>query len=80
MAKIPQQQLEDHILNGQLHTMNSLRVDFTADEVNTMQIDRTLQKLRRKGKVKFHREGRRTIWQTVATQTASPTSTLQQTA
>lgn len=66
MAKIDQAKLEETILSGQEWTYQHLVSFFGANEKAGMQIDRTLQKLRRKGKVKFHREGRTVIWQRVS--------------
>lgn len=65
MTKIDQKQLEAHITNGGKHSYASLRSDFKADAKQSMQIDRTLQKLRRKGKIGFTRAGRTVLWQAV---------------
>lgn len=59
---IDQQSLEDRILDGQGHTYGGLCTEYSADETIAMQIDRTLQKLRRHGKIEFKRKGRVVTW------------------
>ena len=65
-AKINQTDLEDLILNsGRSWTYKGLCVNFNADPTQAMQIDRTLQKLRRKGLIAFERVGRLVHWSAI---------------
>lgn len=63
MSALNQQAIEDHILHGREVTYRGLCEYFLADEAGKMQIDRTLQKLRRNGRVTWHRVGRQIVWQ-----------------
>ena len=65
MAKINQTALEDYILVSGSNTYAMLCLHFAADETQAMQIDRTLQKLRRAGKITFERVGKKVIWSAV---------------
>ena len=66
MAKINQRDLEDLILHGaRSWTYKGLCTNFNADAVQSMQIDRTLQKLRRAGKIVFERVGKLVHWSAV---------------
>lgn len=65
MAKINQTALEDYILVSGSNTYAMLCLYFAADETQAMQIDRTLQKLRRAGKITFERVGKKVIWSAV---------------
>jgi hypothetical protein len=65
MAKLDQEQLELVITNGKQHTYRSLRALYSADHTQAMQIDRTLQKLRRHKKIAFTRNGCEVIWRAV---------------
>ena len=69
--KINQQQLEDFILGG-THTYRSICTNFNRSMETAsvrigreMQIDRTLQKLRRAGKISFVRDKQDIIWSAV---------------
>jgi nicotinamide mononucleotide adenylyltransferase len=73
MSALNQEQLEAHILNGSEHTYQTLRIDFSADERAAMQIDRTLQKLRRNKKIKMRRDGRTIYWKAIPPKPAAPT-------
>ena len=63
--KLDQRLLELHILSGREHTFASIVANYDAfhDEPKKMQIDRTLQKLRRKGLVRHWRKGQARLWQ-----------------
>lgn len=66
MAKLNQTELEDFIVNGNRSwTYKGLCEHFAADPVQSMQIDRTLQKLRRKKRIEFKRVGRHVHWSAV---------------
>ena len=71
--KLDQHELEDRILNGTRHTFADLCDFFDADETQAMQIDRTLQKLRRNGKIKMRRDGRTVYWKALP-QFVAPTA------
>ena len=65
-AKINQAELEDLILHGRRSwTYKGLCANYNADPTQAMQIDRTLQKLRRKGLVEFERVGKLVHWSAV---------------
>jgi hypothetical protein len=65
-AKINQRDLEDLILHGSRSwTYQGLCTNFNADPIQAMQIDRTLQKLRRKGLIKMERVGKLVHWSAV---------------
>ena len=72
MDKILQADLEQLIVNGRTHTYRGLCDLYCADETQKMQIDRTLQKLRRMGAIKFKRIGKNTIWERVPVAQAVP--------
>ena len=65
MAKINQQTLETLILNGGQHTYDGLCHFFGADATMQMQVDRTLQKLRKKKLIAYKRVGKSVIWSAV---------------
>lgn len=64
-VKIAQANLEATILNGSEHSYAALCSLYDADATNAMQIDRTLQKLRRKKLIAFRRDGKEVIWKKV---------------
>lgn len=66
--KLNQADLETHITNGAAHTYPGLCEQFASSEQHKMQIDRTLQKLRRKGLINFTRNGRTVVWSPVPKQ------------
>lgn len=72
MTKINQAELERIITNGEKHSYRSLREHFLADQTQAMQIDRTLQKLRRNGIIAFKRTGHIVLWQVIPTAAATP--------
>lgn len=73
MAKLNQAELETLITNGMTWTYSGLIEYYFGDQTQAMQIDRTLQKLRRAGKIAFKRSGRNVYWQAVPIQVASVT-------
>ena len=66
MSEINQIELEDNILllAGRFEgtSYHELCVRYDASPKGQMQIDRTLQKLRRRGQIKFERRGREVVW------------------
>lgn len=65
MLKLDQKVLEAVILNGNQHTYTSLCIVYQADDTQKMQIDRTLQKLRKKKLIAYKRVGKSVIWSAV---------------
>ena len=76
MAKIDQAKLEASILNSPAFTYGALCAVFQADTTMAMQIDRTLQKLRRKKLIGWKRKGQQIIWFAVPKKPAAPTAEL----
>jgi hypothetical protein len=67
MSHIDQHGLEDWILDNGPHTFRDICIHFNVwqDAIGEGQVDRTLQKLRRAGKVEWVRSGRDIIWSVV---------------
>jgi len=63
--RISPRKLEEVILNGTEHTFRSLCLAFKATDQQKMQIDRTIQKLRRNGLIKFRKDGHDFVWSSV---------------
>ena len=72
IGKILQADLEQLILNGRSHTYKGLCDLYGANETQAMQIDRTLQKLRRNGVIRYKRDGARVVWERVPVVQAQP--------
>ena len=68
--KLDQQWLEDYILAGE-RTYHDLCARHSTCPEHDMQIDRTLQKLRRKGLIRFKRRGQKIIWYPVSQEAAN---------
>lgn len=72
--RLNQQELEAHILDGNEHTYRGLCIHYDGDGATEMQIDRTLQKLRRNKKIKMRRVGRTIYWKAIPPKVAAPTA------
>ncbi len=62
-------QLEERMLNGEPFTYGQLCKDFGEHEYGSgydRRIDATIQKLRKKGKIAFKREGGAVVWRAVS--------------
>lgn len=63
--KLVQATLEQYMLNAGIFTYAGMCKGLAADETQKMQIDRTIQKLRRAKKLTMKRIGRGVQWQNV---------------
>lgn len=60
--------LERRMLSGEPFTYSGIQAERRGREPDRV-VDRTIQKLRRKGLIAFHRVGRECIWRATATYT-----------